>query len=152
VTFAAPAGRGNLGSMDFDWIEKREEKGLRFGCTQCGHCCCQFPGYVWVTPEEIAKIAAMRGLSVDEFGRRYLRKIGSRYSLVEDSRNRCVMLGEDNRCTVYAERPSQCRTFPFWTSAIRTEKTWNALKEFCPGVDHGPLHGIAEIRATVQKV
>lgn len=137
---------------EFDWIEKRAEKGLRFGCTQCGKCCCQFPGYVWVTVEEVKKIAEARGMAVDEFGKKYVRRVGVRYSLIEDAKNRCVMLGDDNRCTVYSVRPSQCRSFPFWTSAMRTEKAWNELKEFCPGVDSGPLHPIAEIRSTVQKV
>jgi Fe-S-cluster containining protein len=102
--------------------------------------------------DEVEKIAALRGMSPDEFGRKYVRRVGLRYSLIEDARNRCVMLGDDDRCTVYAARPSQCCTFPFWTSAMKTEKTWNALKEFCPGVDTGPVHSIDEIRATVQRV
>lgn len=138
--------------MDLDWIERRDEKGLRFGCTQCGKCCCQFPGYVWVTVDEAQKLAAMKGMTVDEFGRKHLRRVGIRYSLKEDERNRCVMLGEDNRCTVYSARPSQCRSFPFWTSALKNEKSWNELKEFCPGVDSGPLHPIEDIRRNVQKV
>lgn len=138
--------------VNLDWIEKREEKGLRFGCTQCGHCCCQFPGYVWVTADDVARMAERRGMTADDFGRKFVRRVGVRYSLKEDARNRCVMLGEDNRCTVYAERPSQCRSFPFWTSALKTEAAWTGLKEFCPGVDSGPLHPVGEIRAAVQKV
>ncbi len=138
--------------MNLDWIERRKEKGLRFECTRCGHCCCRFPGYVWVTAEEVEKIAAHLGMTVETFGKKYLRRVGMRLSLREDVRKRCVLLGEDNLCTVYPVRPSQCRSFPFWTSALRSEKTWNELKRFCPGVDAGPLHKVDEIREKAERV
>ena len=39
------------------------EQGLRFTCTTCGNCCTGGPGYVWVTDEEVDRLAAHLGLS-----------------------------------------------------------------------------------------
>ncbi len=36
------------------------QDGLAFTCTQCGKCCTGDPGFVWVTDEEIAALAAFR--------------------------------------------------------------------------------------------
>ena len=132
--------------MSLDWIEKRPEKGLRFSCTRCGHCCCLHPGYVWVRPDEVEKIAAHLGMDVSTFGRRYLRRVGDRLSITEDARHRCALLGEDKLCTVYPVRPTQCRTFPFWEATLESEAAWTALKSFCPGTDAGELHPVSEIR------
>ena len=41
------------------------QDGLHFSCTRCGHCCTGEPGYVWVTDEELAAIAAHRGETLD---------------------------------------------------------------------------------------
>jgi len=57
--------------------------GLRFQCTRCGNCCTGPPGYVWVTPEEIAAIAEHRGESVDEVQALFTRLVGKRRSLKE---------------------------------------------------------------------
>jgi hypothetical protein len=53
----------------------------------------------------------------------------------------------DNGCTIYPERPRQCRTFPFWSEALRSPSDWSKLKEFCHGVDTGRLYPLEEIRA-----
>ena len=53
----------------------------------------------------------------------------------------------ENGCTIYPERPRQCRTFPFWGETLRTPVDWSKLKEFCHGVDQGRLYPLEEIRA-----
>ena len=59
-------------------------EGLRFTCQQCGNCCRgPDPGYVWVTEDEIAALAKRLDMSLDAFGRRYLRRVGARYTTVE---------------------------------------------------------------------
>ncbi len=91
---------------------------LSFACSQCGRCCTGDPGYVWVTKKEIEALAEFRGLDLDQFGKRYLRRIGRRYSLTEKANNDCVFY--DRGCTVYPARPKQCRTFPFWPENLKT--------------------------------
>ena len=95
--------------------------GLRFQCQQCGSCCTGEPGYVWVNKEEIAALAAAVRLDVEEFQRRYVRKVGIRQSLIELPGGDCVFFHrESGSCQVYDQRPRQCRTWPFWHSNLAT--------------------------------
>lgn len=50
-------------------------------------------------------------------------------------------------CTIYKERPRQCRTFPFWGENLGTRGEWKGLKAFCPGIGTGKLYPLEEIRA-----
>jgi Fe-S-cluster containining protein len=121
--------------------------GLQFQCTGCGDCCTGAPGYVWVNKEEITALAAEVGLDVPEFEKLYVRKIGARKSLKELKKSYdCVFLDADTRkCRVYAARPRQCRTWPFWDSNIRTPEAWAHTCEVCPGSGTGKLHQLEVI-------
>ena len=108
-----------------DWYQD----GLRFRCTQCGDCCTGAPGYVWVNKEEIAKLAARRELDVASFEQRYVRQIGIRKSLKEYKNGDCVFFdNEQRKCTVYEDRPRQCRTWPFWDSNLRSPDSWQETR------------------------
>lgn len=121
--------------------------GLRFTCSQCGDCCTGAPGYVWVNEEEIAALAAEIGVEVDEFEKKYARKVGGRKSLVEFPNGDCVFFDNESRkCGVYNSRPRQCRTWPFWHSNLRTPEAWAETCAACPGSGRGKLHQIEEIR------
>ena len=50
-------------------------------------------------------------------------------------------------CTVYEDRPRQCRTWPFWQRVIDEPQEWADAGRGCPGIDHGALHSAAEITA-----
>ncbi len=121
-------------------------EGLRFSCTECGNCCTGFSGYVWVNKEEMSALAERLGIDLDEFERLYTRKIGIRYSLKEFPNGSCVFFDEERRnCTVYEDRPRQCRTWPFWGSNLRTPQQWQATCEACPGAGQGRLYQLEEI-------
>ncbi len=121
-------------------------KGLKFSCSECGNCCTGFSGFVWVNKEEMEGLAQILELDFEEFQRLYTRKIGIRYSLKEFPNGSCVFFDEDTRkCQVYAGRPRQCRTWPFWESNLRTEQEWNRTCEVCPGSGTGRLYQLAEI-------
>lgn len=123
-------------------------KGLKFRCTGCGDCCVGAPGYVWVNHAEIEAMAAVLKLVVGAFERRYVRRVGVRKSLVEFSDGDCVFFdNHSRRCQVYEVRPRQCRTWPFWTSNLRTPETWQQTCLDCPGADHGPLFTLHKIQA-----
>lgn len=120
--------------------------GLRFQCTQCGDCCTGAPGYVWVTSDEIAALAAALGLQVDVFEAQYVRQVGARKSLKEFPGGDCVLFdSQTRRCTVYAARPRQCRTWPFWDSNLRTPADWQHTCQVCPGSGRGRLYTLEEI-------
>jgi len=122
--------------------------GLRFSCTGCG-ACCLIEGHVWVDKEEIARLAEHLELSTDDFGAKYLRRIGRKYSLIEirsrddSTKKACVFW--DGRCTVYDARPRQCRTFPFWHENLESPETWQEAAELSPGVNTGRLYQLVEI-------
>jgi uncharacterized protein len=116
--------------------------GLHFGCTRCG-ACCHGPGYVWVERSEIEALAHCLDLDVDTFGRRYLRRVDGRDALVDGPDEACVFWRDG--CTVYAARPRQCRTFPFWSDNLSSEAAWDRVAAESPGVNQGRLYGIGEI-------
>jgi hypothetical protein len=123
-------------------------QGLRFECTQCGNCCTGAAGYVWVNPEEIKNLAVLLNLQLHEFRKRYVRKMGDRESLIELADGDCIFLdSQSRRCRVYAERPRQCRSWPFWDSNLRTPGDWTATCRVCPGSGQGDVVPLAEIEA-----
>jgi len=119
-------------------------KGLRFRCTACGRCCTGEPGHVWVTPEEIKRIAKARGLSKHVFQQRFVRRVGKRFSLKERENGDCAML-QDGKCSVYAAKPLRCSTFPFWEPVLTDAREWADTKERCEGIDQGDLYTREEI-------
>ena len=107
--------------------------GLRFACTGCGRCCTGASGHVWVRRDEIERLAARTGLSLDGFGSRFLRRVGSRYALVNGPDGNCVFLA-GRSCSVYDERPSQCRSYPWWPVNLASQDAWQVAAESCEGI------------------
>ncbi len=83
-------------------------------------------------------------LSVADFEEKYVRSVGIRKSLVEYENGDCVFL-QDRKCTLYEDRPRQCRTWPFWDSNISTPQAWEATCEACPGAGKGKIYSVEEI-------
>jgi uncharacterized protein len=122
--------------------------GLRFTCSQCGDCCTGAPGHVWVNNEEITALAAAVGLAVEPFEEQYVRRVGARKSLKEFPNGDCVFFNQETRgCAVYAARPRQCRTWPFWDSNLKTPEDWQHTCSVCPGSGQGQLHNLDAIEA-----
>jgi Fe-S-cluster containining protein len=106
---------------------------------------------VWVTAEEIARIAEHTGMETDEFSRRYVRRVGDRYSLKERAGGDCIFWDKSAGCTVYAARPLQCRTWPFWEENVETPEAWEHTRSICPGSGKGQWFSADEITAAVEK-
>jgi len=150
---------------DVPWYAKpglgdapRAEIGLRFACTQCGNCCSGPSGYVQVSDAEVAALAARLQLSPDEFTEQYTHMLSNGRSLQERPGPRgdgvqrldCVFLDRTAIpgkavCGVYEDRPSQCRTWPFWNSVVSSPLAWQRAAQTCPGINKGPLHDVVTI-------
>lgn len=109
--------------------------GLRFECTGCGQCCTGAPGYVWITKEDIVRMADYLKISINEFSRRFVRHAKGRLSLLENHKTYdCVFL-KDKKCQIYPVRPIQCRTFPWWPENLKSEKGWQEAARHCEGIN-----------------
>jgi hypothetical protein len=127
--------------------------GLRFTCTQCGNCCTGPPGYVWISNEEIRRLAGHLRISAQEVIEKYCRKVGDKYSLNEVRNSSgeydCIFLKEEKvadknglvhrkrSCTIYAARPLQCRTWPFWDGNLQSPQRWKHAAARCHGMNFG---------------
>lgn len=129
--------------------------GLRFCCSQCGNCCSGAPGHVWVTSEEVDRIAAHLALSPEQFRRQHTRPGGWGRSLLEKPDGDCEFLQHlpdgKTHCLIHSVRPVQCRTWPFWESNLRSTKTWEQTAADCPGISRGELHPPGVITAALEQ-
>ena len=121
--------------------------GLQFECKVCGRCCGGGSGYVWVTQDNIDSIAAQMGLAPLLFEQVFVWTVrAKKRSLKEYPNGDCVLLSDSTRrCRVYAERPIQCETWPFWSQNLLSPKTWDAVAAACPGCNRGKLYTLDEI-------
>lgn len=117
------------------------KEGFNYGfnssaCAECkGRCCVGESGYIWVTFLEASRLSESMNISKNEFITKYLSKIGYRYTLKELEFNngfRCIFFDTDMRkCSVYENRPVQCRTFPFWN---HFKNNIREVEAECPGI------------------
>lgn len=124
--------------------------GLHFECRECGGCCSgPTEGYIWASQPEIEMIAEHLGISVGELRRRYLRRVGLRTTIIEHRVTKdCIFLREVDgrkRCAIYPVRPSQCRTWPFWSDNLSSEEAWCEAGMRCPGTNRGRYYSGEEI-------
>ncbi|BEG56953.1 YkgJ family cysteine cluster protein [Helicobacter sp. NHP21005] len=119
--------------MDFSFDQR--------ACVSCGaRCCLGKEGYIFLKPTEMEAISVFLKLPFEVFTRKYIKKVGYRYSLLEKPAKdpkegyACVFLDEESkRCQIYPVRPKQCQTFPFW-ECFKSEKGIEELCALCPGV------------------
>ena len=140
---AGSAGAVEPGGTALPWYSD----GLQFECSQCGDCCTGAPGAVWVNDDELAAIAAELGKPVGEVRLLHTKLMGGRWSLRDYPNGDCVFLDpQTRRCQVYAARPMQCRTWPFWPSNIETKDSWERTCDRCPGSGVGDLYTLEVIQ------
>jgi uncharacterized protein len=124
------------------------EKGLKFECQQCGYCCRNEPGYVFLTEEDMQALLKVTELSREEFISQYCKvaDLGfeKRISIKEKPNNDCIFWKEGG-CSVYEARPFQCRSYPFWPMIAESKGAWEEEKKYCPGLGKGTLHSKEEI-------
>lgn len=126
-------------------IPKIPAAGLRFECTGCGDCCRSRgrKSYVYTALDERRRLAKHLGMRTAAFTRKYCEKSGDFWHLKDPSSD-CLFL-DGARCTVYAARPSQCRTFPFWAENLGARGWTPDVKRDCEGLDRGRRFKPAEI-------
>jgi len=127
--------------------------GLRFSCRRCSLCCTSGPGFVFLTGNDLKRLAAHFRMGGEAFIKEYCRPVnwfGSSgvLSLKEKSNYDCIFWNAG--CTVYEARPVQCRTYPFWKKFLESEKAWESMTAECPGAGSGELRSAQFIEECIK--
>jgi Fe-S-cluster containining protein len=92
------------------------------------------------------------GVDVDELFH-LLRQVGpDEFSLIEKPGYDCIFLRREKGlvlCDIYAVRPMQCRTWPFWNQNLQNPRVWKQAAAHCPGMrsTDGPTYDLEKIEA-----
>ena len=107
-----------------------EEAFARIDCLQCANCCKRFSPR-FKTPD-IKRIAKVLKMKEGDFIETYLRLDEDGDYVTKSSP--CPFLGNDNRCGIYEDRPSDCRRFPYTDEDVMIKRQELTLKNavFCP--------------------
>ncbi|HMA91099.1 MAG TPA: YkgJ family cysteine cluster protein [Polyangiaceae bacterium] len=108
---------------------------LSFHCTGCGNCCrdpllpitdCdlrRLMDYTGRSACELVRWVTAQQIDLDDEPEAFvLLRMGKRVMTLRHRNGGCMLLGPDQRCTVYTARPLGCRVFPFDTKFDRTGK------------------------------
>lgn len=105
-------------------------------CETCpGNCCLGESGNVWVNQEEMHLICEFLQIHFVDLIERYLHRVDNRFSCKErvtEQGMECVFFqGQERKCSIYAVRPSGCRSYPFWDYF---KDHFEMLVKECPGI------------------
>ena len=99
-------------------------------CLKCAACCKNYSPR-FKTPD-VKRISRYMGMKESAFIETYLRVDEEGDFVVKSSP--CPFLGEDNACSIYEERPSDCARFPYTDEDVIIKRQNLTLKNasFCP--------------------
>jgi Fe-S-cluster containining protein len=129
--------------MDFSRQHMRREKapwyseGVPFTCVpDCGKCCDQPGGVVFLARHDAEKIAAHKGMDVQSWlDLDCRRSADGRWVIQSNSQDgSCIYLEDDKRCAIYEAKPDQCSAFPWWNENMRSSRAWRKTVQLCPGL------------------
>ena len=107
-----------------------EEAFSKVDCLQCANCCKNFsPRFKTPDIKRLSKLLRMRE---SDFIETYL-KVDEDGDYVANT-SPCPFLGADNYCSIYEDRPSDCRRFPYTDEDVIFKRQPLTLKNssFCP--------------------
>lgn len=110
-------------------------KHLEFKCTGCGNCCkepllpiskadvLRISRHTGEHPRDFVRWVDKSAIDMDDEPEAFVRlRQGKRVMVLKHEGGGCRYLGRDNRCAIYAHRPTGCRVFPFDADFTRTGK------------------------------
>lgn len=123
-------------------------KEMKFSCKEsCGGKCCTLnwkgqQSFVFLTRSDRRRLAQFLDRPEEFFASKSVFE-STRFSSVKTQQYHLKMNGNDckffrdGQCGVYAARPTQCRTFPYWPENLKNGEWTEAVKAECPGVGQG---------------
>lgn len=116
-------------------------KGIKFKCQGSSNCCISRNsyGYVYLSKKDILNLSKFTNLNSKDFIKLYCDKTdGFIHFKEKNKKGKCIFL-DKKKCSIYEARPTQCRTWPFWSENMNA-KIWNEeISKFCPGINQGKL-------------
>lgn len=126
-------------------------KGLRFECQPgCTNCCTQ-KGFVYLTENDLTRIAKFLRVTAAEFERRYVYRTSRQIRLRVPRQVQCHFL-RDGGCSIHPVKPAQCRIFPFWPELVDDKREWRKTAAWCPGIGQGELVQIEKADALAREM
>ncbi|HXE62301.1 MAG TPA: YkgJ family cysteine cluster protein [Bryobacteraceae bacterium] len=122
---------------------------LRFECQSGCIKCCEQQGFVYLTEDDLTRLAAFVKMSPRAFERRYVYRTKHLRRLRVPRHAQCIFLKSDG-CSVHPAKPLQCRTFPFWPELVDDKREWLKTGHWCPGIGKGELVNIQTAREIAQ--
>ena len=122
--------RANKNKVLNELPDIHEEAVSKIDCLQCANCCKNYsPRFKTPDVKRISKHLRMRE---SEFIEKYL-VVDEEGDFVANTKP-CPFLGADNFCSIYEERPSDCRRFPYTDEDVIIKRKELTLKNstFCP--------------------
>jgi len=112
--------------------ELHEEAFEKINCLECAACCKHYSPR-FKTPD-IKRISKVLQLKESVFIETYLVLDNEGDYVVKSTP--CPFLGEDNYCSIYEDRPSDCHRFPYTDEDVLFKRPVITLKNytFCPAV------------------
>jgi Fe-S-cluster containining protein len=124
---------------------------MRFECQPGCNACCEQQGFVYLTEDDILRLAAYLRLSPADFEKRHVYRTRNQRRLRVPRYTQCSFLVE-GRCGVHEAKPTQCRTFPFWPELIESRRKWYSTGNWCPGIGKGELVQIGRAREIAEEM
>jgi Fe-S-cluster containining protein len=117
------------------------------GCTRC----CDRAGEVYLTREDIARLAAHLSIARAEFRRRYLCGTPPLLRFRRLRHKQCPFLLPEG-CSVHEAKPLQCSSFPYWPELLASPDERREAATYCPGMGHGPLVNLSHAQQVADEV
>lgn len=117
------------------------------GCTKC----CEEQGFVYLTEDDITRLAAFLGLGRAEFEKRHVYRTKNLRRLRVPRYAQCAFL-KDGGCSVHEAKPIQCASFPFWPEILGSRRVWHETGKRCPGIGKGDLVNIETAQNTAERM
>ena len=100
-------------------------------------------GYVYLSEEDVTRIALLLGQSQAAFEKQYVYRTKHSRRLRKPGRGKQCGFLKEKQCGIHEAKPVQCRLFPFWPELVESRSAWEKTGEWCPGVGQGPLISIS---------
>jgi uncharacterized protein len=121
--------------MNKDLLSLKDTILQNFTCQSCGNCCRREGGYVYVTNNEMEKIAKYKQVTMFEFKQKHvLKQHGWNILSSPTFKTECFLEPGNNNCLIYDARPRYCRRYPDCEDVWQTEESVKEELEFCPGL------------------